>query len=342
MPFLDRVYKVAKANRATIVLAEAEDPRILDAARSIERLGLAKLVLLGDERRLRRAAAARKLKARIIDPTAYERRDTLARELVLRRMRHGVTLPVARRLLDDTKVFAAMLVATGAANGYVAGNQCPTSDTIRPALQLIGATDGFASSYFVLRRAAPGKKAGTVAGKGVQRRGEEVLFFADCGFNIEPSQEELATIAIQTAKSALRFGIKPRVAFLSFSTHGSAAHERVTRVQQAVRLAQARFKRSPKLRDVLVDGELQFDAAYVPAVARRKSPDSPLKGRANVFIFPDLDSGNIAYKLAERLGGFQAIGPLLQGLKKPVNDLSRGCAVQDVVDVVAFTAAGVR
>lgn len=324
MGYVERVYAVAKRRKATIILAEAEDRRVLDAARIIEERGLANLILLGDEQRLRRMLRGRRLRARILNHEVYAKREQLARKLVVLRRRHGVTLPAARTLLHDAKYFAAMLVKTGVADGYVAGNQCPTAQTIRPALQLIGAKDGFASSYFVLRRREASRHSR-----------EELLFFADCGFNIEPSSEELALIALQTVQSTRRFGVKPRVAFLSFSTHGSARHERVERVRRAVKLAKRR------LRGVVVDGELQFDAAFVPAVARQKAPESPLKGRANIFIFPDLDSGNIAYKIAERLGGFQAIGPLLQGLKKPVNDLSRGCSVQDIVDAVAFTAAGV-
>lgn len=315
MGFLERVYAAAKRQKATIILAEAEDARVLDAAQIIERQGLANLILLGDEKRLRQMLRRKKLKARILNYALYERSEQLAKRMVMLRMRHGLVLNEARQLLkSDTKYFAAMLVKTGVADGYVAGNRCPTASTIRPALQLIGAKSGFASSYFLML-------------------GKQPLIFADCGLNITPSVEELAKIGVQSATSAQRFGIKPRVAFLSFSTHGSAKHPLVDKMCEAAKLAKKRLPGIP------VDGELQFDAAYVPAVAKRKAPESPVKGKANVFIFPSLESGNIAYKLVERLAGYQAIGPLMQGLKKPVHDLSRGCSTQDIVDVVAITAA---
>jgi len=317
MGFLQRVYAAAKRQKATIVLAEAEDARVLDAAKIIEQQGLARLILLGDEKRLRTMLRRKKLrlKARILNYDLYERSEQLAKKMVLLRMRHGLVLNEARHLLKtNMKYFAAMLVKAGVADGYVAGNQCPTALTIRPALQLIGATSGFASSYFLMLY----KK--------------KPLLFADCALNVEPTAEQLAEIGVQSARSAQIFKIKPKVAFLSFSTHGSASHERVEKVRKAAQLAKKR------LPDMLVDGELQFDAAWLPDVARRKAPDSPLKGQANVFIFPNLEAGNIAYKIAERMAQEEAIGPIIQGLKRPVNDLSRGCSTDDIVDVVAITA----
>lgn len=325
MGLLERVYAAAKRKKATIILAEAEDPRVLEAAKKIERLKFCELILLGDEKRIASLLKRRKmkLKAEVLNYELYEKSERLAKELALLRRKKGMTLPEAERLLrQDSKYFAAMLVRKGVADAYVSGNQCATSETIRPALQIIGARNGFASSYFLMRRKRQGK--------------EEVLFFADCGFNIDPSAEELALIAEQTAESAQRYRVKPKVAFLSFSTKGSAFHERATKVLLSAKLAKRRMKGIP------VDGELQFDAAYVPGVAKRKAPGSPVAGKANIFIFPDLDAGNIAYKIAERLGGYQAIGPLLQGFKKPVNDLSRGCQVQDIVDAVAITAMQVN
>ena len=212
-------------------------------------------------------------------------------------------------LVDDTCWLAAALVSLGEADGYVGGNVSTTSDVIRPALKLIGTT-GYASSYFLM------KKDGVT------------IVFADAAFNIDPSSEQLAQIAIDTAASAKHHGLEPRVAFLSFSSKGSASHPRVEKVRRAFEIAKE------KAPDVVFDGELQFDAAFVPEVAALKVPDSPLKGGANVFIFPDLDSANISYKIMERLAGFKATGPIFQGFKKPVADLSRGCSVQDIVDVV--------
>jgi len=210
---------------------------------------------------------------------------------------------------------AATKVAAGEADGYVGGNLSSTSDTIRSGLKHIGTT-GFASSYFIMLH------------------GPTPLFFADCAFNINPNAEQLAQIAVQTAKSAITYGITPKVAFLSYSTKGSAAGTET--IQQAVELARTMAP------DIVFEGELQFDAAFVPEVAAQKAPDAHIHGDANVFIFPDLNSGNIGYKIAQRMGGCTAIGPILQGFKKPVNDLSRGCSTQDIVDVVAITAVQTR
>ncbi len=318
MGFLDGVYAAAKRRQATIILAEAEDPRVLDAAAIIEKKCLARLILLGDEKKVRQALKRRKLKlkAGILSYANHPKAEHLAREMVMLRRHKGLILDEAKTALTkDTKTFAAMLVQQGYADGYVAGSLCPTADTIRPALQLIGAANGFASSYFVmLHRKQP-------------------LFFADCAFNVEPTAEQLARIAVDTAKSAEHYGVNPKVAFLSFSTRGSGRGASADKMRQALALAQ---KLAPS---VPMDGELQFDAAFVPDVAKRKAKGSDVAGKANVFIFPDLDSGNIAYKIAERMGGCQAIGPVVQGLKKPVNDLSRGCSVKDIVDVVAITAS---
>ena len=317
MGFIDWVYREAKKHDATIILAEAEDARVLDAAKIIERKDLADLILLGDPTKIENMLAKKKitLKARILDYDSHPKADKLAKELVMLRRHRGMTLPMAKKLLrNDAKYFAAMLVKKGEADGYVSGNLCPTAQTIRPALQLIGTKGDFASSYFIMLY------------KG------QPLVFADCAFNIAPTLAELAEIGVQSAKSAQMYKIKPKVAFLSFSTHCSAKHENAEKVHKAAMMARK------KLRGIPVDGELQFDAAWVPDVAKRKAPNSPLRGKANVFIFPDLSSGNIAYKIGQRMAGEEAIGPIIQGLKKPVNDLSRGCSVSDIVDVVAITA----
>ncbi len=310
--FRARLHDAARKARATIILAEPEDDRVLEAAGLIERRRLAKLLLLGDERVSSRARR-RGLKAAVLNPATHPRRERYAKELVLLRRHRGLILEGARELLNQKAYFSAMLVRHGEADGFIAGSLTPSALTLRAALHVIGTREGFASSYFIiLHEGRP-------------------YFFADCAFNIEPTPEQLALIARQTARSAREYGLSPRVAFLSFSTHGSARHERVERVRIAVRIARRRL-RAP------LDGELQFDAAFDPGVARRKAPGSSVAGRANVFIFPDLDSANIAYKIAERMGGAEAIGPVIQGLRRPANDLSRGCTVREIVDLVAITA----
>lgn len=297
---LERLYERARARRATIVLPEGADERVVEAAKQVEEQRLAEPIVL-DEGSF----------SRLTDGEQHELIDVL---LASKLVKDGFGVDAARKLLaDDTKYLAAALVKAGKADGYVAGSLCTTPDTIRPALRVIGTAHGFASSFFLMIH------------------GEKPLFFADSGFNIEPDAPQLARIALDTAHSAQLLGIEPAVAFLSFSTKGSATHPRADKMIEATRLAQ---KLAPEM---AIDGELQFDTAFVPAIGEKKAPGSPVAGHANVFIFPDLDSGNIAYKIAERIGGCRAIGPLMQGFAKPVNDLSRGCSVQDIVDAVAFT-----
>ena len=321
MGFMERVYREAKRRQATVILAEAQDPRVLKAAAIIEKQGLAKLILLGDERVVRRQLTRLKLKVRaqLLSFDAYPKAEQLAREMVLLRRHKGLVLDEARSLLQqDTRYFAAMLVKLGVADGYVSGSVCTTAQTIRPALQLIRARNDFASSHFLmLHKGRP-------------------LLFADCAFNVDPTAEQLAEIGVQAAQAAKGYGFKPVVAFLSFSTKGSGAGASAEKVRQAAELAKQRLKGVP------VDGELQFDAAFVPEVGRMKAKGSPVAGKANILIFPNLDSGNICYKVAQRMAGATAIGPISQGLNSPVNDLSRGCSVQDIVDVVAITATQVE
>jgi len=313
---MEKLYSQAKKRQAVIILPEPEDPRVLQAAALIEKRGLAKLILLGDEKKIKQQLAKKrlKLKAQILNYATYARAEHLAREMVMLRRHKGLVLDEARSILTkDTKYFAAMLVQQGLADGYVSGSMSPTAATIRPALQLIKAENDFASSHFLMLQ-----------------KNKQYLF-ADCAFNVDPTAEQLALIAKQSAESAKLYGLSPKIAFLSFSTKGSGAGDSVEKVKTAVALAKQKLA-------VPVDGELQFDAAFVPEVAKLKAKGSNVAGKANIFLFPDLDAGNIAYKIAQRLGGCQAIGPIVQGLKKPANDLSRGCSVQDIVDVVAITA----
>jgi phosphate acetyltransferase len=296
---LESLHRRAQEKQATIILAEAEDSRIIHAAAMIEKKQLAKLILLGDMHRVKALADAEHitLRSKVMNYTTMD-----SQQLVHPHMTDH----------HDNIQLAAAMVEAGLADGYVAGNICTTAQTIRPALKIIG-TSGYASSHFLMIK-------------------EKTILFADAGFNIEPNEDQLAQIAVSTAKSAALYGITPRVALLSFSTHGSANHPSCIKVRGAAAKAK---ELAP---DIPIDGELQFDAAFVPDIAKRKAPKSDVAGMANVFIFPDLNSGNIAYKIAERLGGYRAIGPIMQGFKKPVNDLSRGCSAQDIVDVVVITA----
>lgn len=306
-----------KQAKPVIVFPEGSDERIVEAVIRLasEELVLPILVAKKDEIKAEVRALADEGKLKLRHPQIDEHLESLIQAFVERRQ-GKTTVEQARELLQDVNYFGTMLVFMGEADGLVSGAAHSTAETVRPALQIIKTREG-------VRR---------TSGVFIMVKGDEKLVFADCAINISPGTDELAEIAIETARTAKAFGIDPKVAMLSFSTKGSADAPEATKVREATEKAQ---QLAP---DLLLDGEFQFDAAYVPSVAQKKAPDSPLKGTANVFVFPSLEAGNIGYKMVQRLGGYEAIGPILQGLNQPVNDLSRGCSAEDVYKLAIITA----
>jgi phosphate acetyltransferase len=322
---LERILATARQAPKHIVLPEGEDPRIVEAAIRAKREGIAEITLIGNHGVITQAlalSAASQLDCRIEDPASSPLASRLAGAYFELRKAKGVDEAAAVEALRSPLVFAAMMVREGEADGTVGGAVATTADTVRAALQTIGRAPGIGlvSSFFLMMLCQPHH-----AKKGA-------FVFADCGLVVDPDAAGLADIARMSARSYQALaGAPAKVAMLSFSTNGSAAHERVSKVVEATRLAHAA---DPQL---VIDGELQFDTAFVEAVSASKAPNSALHGEANVFVFPNLDAANIGYKIAQRIGGADAIGPILQGLAKPANDLSRGCTAEDAFHMIAVT-----
>ncbi|GAP02719.1 phosphate acetyltransferase [Fructobacillus pseudoficulneus] len=323
MSLFDQFKEQIKGQNLRLVFPEGEDSRVLRAAVELAAEGLVHPIVLGDTSAIQAVAKERDLtldQIEIIDLAlvADSQKERMAQAIVERR--NGKTdEKTAYKWLKDVNYFGTMLVQLGDADGMVSGASHPTGDTVRPALQLI--------------KTAPGSRR--ISGAFIMQKGDQRFVFADCAINIDIDAETMAQIAVQSARTAKVFGIDPKMAMLSFSTKGSAKAEQVDKVVQATKLAK---ELAPELADK-IDGDLQFDAAVVERVAQAKAPDSAVAGQANVFVFPSLEAGNIGYKIAQRLGGFEAIGPILQGLAKPVSDLSRGASKDDVVKVAIITAA---
>lgn len=307
-----------------IVLPEGEDERVLIAATQLQKTDYVSPIVLGNEDNIKSLASKHALdltQIEIIDPATSELKDELVDAFVERR-KGKATKEQAVELLDNVNYFGTMLVYTGKAEGLVSGAAHSTGDTVRPALQIIKTKPGVSRTsgiFFMIK-------------------GDEQYIFGDCAINPELDAQGLAEIAVESAKSAQSFGMNPKVAMLSFFTKGSAKSDDVTKVQEALKLAQEKAE-ADQLEHVVIDGEFQFDAAIVPSVAEKKAPGAKIQGDANVFVFPSLEAGNIGYKIAQRLGGYDAVGPVLQGLNSPVNDLSRGCSTEDVYNLSIITAA---
>lgn len=326
MGFIDEIKEKAKANVQTIVLPETEDARTYEAAEKVLKEGTAKLILIGSEEEIAKNKGSFDISgATIVDPATSDKTEAYIAKLVELREKKGMTEEKARELLlSSYTYYGVMMVKMGDADGMVSGACHSTADTLRPCLQILKTKPGtkLVSSFFVM--VVPDCDMGE----------NGTFVFSDCGLEQNPDSEKLAAIALSAAESfKLLVGAEPRVALLSHSSKGSAKHADVDKVVEAVKIAQ---ENAPE--GVLVDGELQLDAAIVPSVGASKAPGSPVAGKANVLVFPDLDAGNIGYKLVQRLAKAEAYGPMTQGIAAPVNDLSRGCSAEDIEGVIAITA----
>lgn len=308
--FIEEVKDTLRGHKKTIVLPEGNDPRIQEAALRLKEEGIIEPIVIGEVPELASKGIT------VLHPESYPDLDALVEAFVVRR--NGKTsAEEARELLKQVNYFGTLLVYTGKADGLVSGAAHTTADTVRPALQII--------------KTKPDIKK--TSGAFIMVKEDTRYVFADCAITIAPDSDDLAEIALEGAKTAKSFGIDPKVALLSFSTKGSAVSPETEKVAKALEIVKE------KNSTLAVDGELQFDASLVPAIGEKKAPGSAVAGHANVFVFPSLEAGNIGYKIAERLGGFEAIGPILQGLNQPVNDLSRGCSADDVYKLSYLTAA---
>lgn len=320
MNIFDSMKQMVSSKNPVIVFPEGTSDRILRATIRLKQEGIMQPIILGNEEQIKQFASEKCLdisNLTLIDPQTYPELDFLVEKFVERRKGKIATEEARAKLLSDVNYFGTMLVYTDKAAGMVSGAVHTTGETVRPALQIIKVKPCYTrtSGVFILIK------------------GDQIYVVADCAINIAPNAEELAEIAITTVDTAKSIGLDPRVAMLSFSTRGSAQSEETERMAKATELVRQ------QLPDLLIDGEIQFDAAFVPEIADRKAPNSPIGGNANVFIFPSLEAGNIGYKLIQRFGGYDAVGPILQGLNKPVCDLSRGCNEEEVYKLALFTAA---
>lgn len=327
MNLMENIIERAKANRQRIVLPEGTEERTLKAANKILQDKVADIILIGDPKEIETLAAQNNLAhikdAQIINPKQHDKKANYVDLLVELRKKKGMTHEEAEKLVENPLYLACLMIKSGDADGEIAGAFNTTGDVLRPALQIIKTTPGIncVSGAFIMFT-------------NEHSYGEDgILLFADCAVMPTPNAAEIAQIAISSAETCRSIiGIEPKVAMLSFSSKGSAKNEMVDKMVEATRIAK---EMDPNL---ILDGELQVDAALVENVAKQKAPDSPLKGKANVLVFPSLEAGNIGYKLVQRLGNAKAVGPILQGIAAPVNDLSRGCSVEDIYKMVAIAA----